>query len=199
MNRKTGFTLIELLIVVAIIAILAAIAVPNFLEAQTRAKVSRTENDLRTIDLAMETYFIDNNGYPAAYRDSWLIQPLGSQNVAQCYPPHLTTPISYLTDIPVDIFRKNASTSGLPYRIYAVGLRANGSVDYWTYPRSGYMTWSFGADEVTQTGGYRSLKTVLKNEALPVPTTTDGMRYDPTNGTVSAGDLYRFNGVSKQI
>lgn len=59
-----AFTLIELLIVVAIIAILAAIAVPNFLEAQTRAKVSRTLADMRAISTGIEAFRIDQNLYP---------------------------------------------------------------------------------------------------------------------------------------
>lgn len=63
MFRRKGFTLIELLIVVAIIAILAAIAVPNFLEAQTRAKVSRCKADMRTQAVAMEAYYVDYNTY----------------------------------------------------------------------------------------------------------------------------------------
>src|SRR5690349_11907880 len=59
-----AFTLIELLIVVAIIAILAAIAVPNFLEAQTRSKVSRAKADMRTMVTGLESYAVDNNKYP---------------------------------------------------------------------------------------------------------------------------------------
>lgn len=68
MRKKLGFTLIELLIVVAIIAILAAIAVPNFLEAQVRAKVSRAKSDLRTIATAMESYGVDHNVAPPGLR-----------------------------------------------------------------------------------------------------------------------------------
>ena len=59
---QRGFTLIELLIVVAIIAILAAIAVPNFLEAQVRAKVSRSKTDMRSTATALESYRVDADG-----------------------------------------------------------------------------------------------------------------------------------------
>ena len=101
-SRKSGkgFTLIELLIVVAIIAILAAIAVPNFLEAQTRAKISRFKADARSMATAMESYAVDYNNYPSHFASDGprLIGPI-SAGVA------LSTPVAYITNPQIkDVF-----------------------------------------------------------------------------------------------
>src|SRR3989442_3994117 len=63
MRREKGFTLIELLIVVAIIGIIAAIAIPNLLNAIDRGKQKRTMADERSIGTAVESYAVDNNFY----------------------------------------------------------------------------------------------------------------------------------------
>jgi prepilin-type N-terminal cleavage/methylation domain-containing protein len=60
-KRRGGFTLVEIMIVVAIIALLAAIAVPGFLRARKRSQASRVLNDLRLIDSAVDQYAIENN------------------------------------------------------------------------------------------------------------------------------------------
>jgi general secretion pathway protein G len=75
MTKKTqGFTLIELLIVVAIIGIIAAIAIPNLLNAIDRGKQKRTMADLRSIGTAIEEYSIDNNVYPNGRADMTTLQ-----------------------------------------------------------------------------------------------------------------------------
>jgi len=60
-KRRAGFTLVEIMIVVAIIALLAAIAVPGFLRARKRSQASRILNDLRMIDAAVDQYAIETN------------------------------------------------------------------------------------------------------------------------------------------
>lgn len=89
---KQAFTLIELLIVVAIIAILAAIAVPNFLEAQTRAKNSAARADMRSLATAIESYFVDHNKYAWCIGGGYNPQT-GVPTVYYGVPsPELTTP-----------------------------------------------------------------------------------------------------------
>ena len=128
-----AFTLIELLIVVAIIAILAAIAVPNFLEAQTRAKVSRSRADLRSLATAVESYRVDHNKYPEGtdnpdnydprIADFLIDSPVGDLRggyygfrtrgagglVGGLDFFTLTTPIAYTTTLPTDPFAQQAA------------------------------------------------------------------------------------------
>lgn len=64
LRKDRGFTLIELLIVVAIIGIIAAIAIPNLLNAIDRGRQKRTMADIRSVGTAIESYSVDNNFYP---------------------------------------------------------------------------------------------------------------------------------------
>jgi len=111
-SGNKAFTLIELLIVVAIIGILAAIAVPNFLNAQTRAKIARCEADAESIGTALESYRLDTNEYPPDARSgvythfslNWAGHPSAGK--------HLTTPIAYMSSIPYDPFNSKIGWTG---------------------------------------------------------------------------------------
>ena len=63
-SKSKGFTLIELLVVVAIIAILAAVAIPQYAKYRTKAYNSAALSDLRNVETALEAYYADNEQYP---------------------------------------------------------------------------------------------------------------------------------------
>lgn len=137
---RRAFTLIELLIVVAIIAILAAIAVPNFLEAQTRSKVSREKNDLRTQALALEAYYTDWNAYTRDSDSSLDTKDVGPQALDPSNPVfyqcangavQLTTPVAYMSSLLVDPFVVDVQVSGAGARGYRIGSGT------WSYPNAG--------------------------------------------------------------
>ncbi|HBF33213.1 TPA: hypothetical protein DDW35_01490 [Candidatus Sumerlaeota bacterium] len=145
MNKKAvGFTLIELLIVVAIIAILAAIAVPNFLEAQVRAKVSRTQNDLRSQAVALEAYYVDWNKYTRD-SDSVLDSNSEKQNAVGKVEytdlangiVQLTTPVAYISSMLADPFTPKGGI--------APGKTAGSGVGAYGY-RIASGSWSYGTD-----------------------------------------------------
>ncbi|MGF1571746.1 MAG: type IV pilin protein [Sumerlaeia bacterium] len=161
---KKAFTLIELLIVVAIIAILAAIAVPNFLEAQTRAKVSRAVSDMRTMATALEIYYLDNNKYPP-----FLVKPgtpstcagstvfvgnsvLGVRTAAgapQCSissrQTWVTTPIAYITSLFPEAFSvKGASLSANGGTSNPLEYDTYDYIDAFSFSPSGRVDRDFG-------------------------------------------------------
>jgi type II secretion system protein G len=171
-NKPRGFTLIELLIVVAIIAILAAIAIPNFLEAQTRSKVARVKADIRTVATGLESYRVDNNRYPLDTRDSGPDD--GGIDFTFWFATPMTTPIAYLTSYPKDPFW----TMG-PDKYFQYGAT-----------KSKWIVASVGPDLDSPDRG--DIKERLDfPETLYDFTLLELKFYDPTNGTISDGDVVR--------
>ena len=183
MTRFTkSFTLIELLIVVAIIGILAAIAVPNFMNAQIRAKVARVESDQRAYATAMEMYQLDHGGkYPPQDIIWWL-----------------TSPMSYIASLNPDPFapavegRFNFIHQYDPFYFITtqpdpspINWSLVGDFNIWTgYPNH----WTGGSDDEAMAGVVRyQIRSIGPNRYNEY-----GMRWDATNGLHSNGDINRF-------
>ncbi len=227
MNRSTAairaFTLIELLIVVAIIAILAAIAVPNFLEAQTRSKVSRVKSDMRTLATGVESYAVDYGKPPIGLQEmgKWVPVDFGLTGPVVKWNPmmRLTTPVAYLASIPFDTFAEKGrlqADGGLGgygegagvflYQSYPGAMTRQGLNNMGPAYRNAAamgVTWSLRSIGPSRRMGiYGSVDgSTTGNEAQylakMVDTATEArypsLVYDSTNGTMSFGWIIRSN------
>ncbi len=173
--KSPAFTLIELLIVVAIIGILAAIAVPNFINARMRASIAKIQADGKALATALESYKIDRNNYPV---DATNLNPVGLYM--------LTTPVSYMSYIPLDPL--------LPVTYEDVEGEAigpfleMGTDTPWTSDSSTRIlgTWSLtsgGPDHDDDTQGQTGW-----------PYGTSWYDFDASNGLNSNGDIFMMGG-----
>ncbi len=180
--QKNGFTLIELLIVVGIISILASIAVPNFLEAQIRAKVSRVKGDFYSLALAIESYRTDNNKYP----DTDVPERWRRFN-------SLTTPIAYISSLPHDPFLQIKDWELDNYNDW--GPR-HGNYKFGTAPLSNPSRWAISSNGPDQDEDsvpirfYPGYSPAVFNKQ---DSNYNFQIYDPTNGSVSDGDIWRLS------
>jgi prepilin-type N-terminal cleavage/methylation domain-containing protein len=199
---KRAFTLVELLIVVAIIAILAAIAVPNFLEAQTRSKIARTQSDMRTMNTAVEAYKIDTNLYPVPaavmLATKTVVDPMFTymhdQYDHNFLSGSITTPIAYITYLPRDVF----SDRGLPpapeqsyiyYMNWEYTLRLAAKAGATLNDAQQFRSNAYGSWVMFSCGPDLDRKDVAPAKVGPKGV-INGI-YDPSNGTLSNGDIVR--------
>ena len=201
---KNGFTLIELLIVIAIILILIGIALPNFLEAQNRAKVARVRGEFKSIETAMVAYRQINPHYP-------FTEPTGKAPfIRKGYWPsgprirfayELTTPIKYLSTVNfIDPFIGNWAQSDqhndreysyyyLNYETFSLHRpSAHNTFDAW-------CLCSWALDRVDSgCSWFPQIVVNAKKAGVAIDYGALVVFYSPTNGTNSRGDIAKYGG-----
>lgn len=218
LNRARGLSVVELLTLIAIIAILASIAAPNYMTAHTRSSVSRANADLRAISVALGAYHVETNKYPwcARYDSAFAFGSRSDfQDTRVATLERLTTPISYLSSSQsfLDPFNPNGQYEGVTETtLEDLPIGANGKpVTYYRYTArnkvdtSGwYQTQIHDVDPswwFLQSAGpdqkFFWTFQMLNTQATDTPLNRSNcsrLIYNPTNGTTSYGSIWRFGG-----
>jgi prepilin-type N-terminal cleavage/methylation domain-containing protein len=211
MRSRQGFTLIELLIVIAIILILIAIALPNFLEAQIRAKVANARSELKTLVVATESYRIDWNGREPRTHYANSTSLGGYSEWWGFASPLLTSPVAYITIIPYEPFSDDYTSN-----IWRDIGGADSDPPYTVIRDTDTSSWPIGSvvsnnQRVQDAAGgpvpiseqfytLNSHSGYIYYSSGPdrVDSTVWGnpQFYSPTNGSESFGELYEFGSGS---
>lgn len=221
MKLRYGFTMIEILVVLVIIAILGAIAVPNFAKAKHRARVTRSQNDMQSIAIALEAYCLDND---KQYIPCSIWEPnvklhneIGkiTDYQRQC---KLTTPVAYLPDVIPDPFQANLLDPSDPIHCkgyygywektgFDIMYPPNALDNRWASGAEGSAAFNqeapFGPDGKTKMWGIKSPGPDLiwnwadMKEVNPPSVSAQYTQYDPTNGTTSHGDIILMGPAEK--
>jgi prepilin-type N-terminal cleavage/methylation domain-containing protein len=207
-KNVSGFTLIELLIVIAIILILIGIALPNFLEAQNRAKVVRVRGEFKSIDTAMTAYRQINPHYPVTEADH-TSKPNPSLVLRKGWPEGprirfayaLTTPIKYLSTVNfIDPFIGNWAQSDQhndrEYSYYYLNYETfslNRPTTHNTFDAWCLCSWAL--DRVDSgCSWFPQLVVNSKKAGVAIDYNNLVVFYSPTNGTNSRGDIAKYGG-----
>lgn len=184
-SSKSGFTLIELLIVIAIILILIAIALPNFLEAQIRAKVARGQGDLRSIASALQAYQLQYKKYLNLYQTMRWGPRYDPNSITSHRLLPLTSPIKFMNSIPPEVFDLSRQIPGYQADTYAYGSQSSYDAAgvFWRAHFDPKMKYQYSIRSIGPDRQCNDLETIYPDLLLP---------YSPTNGTVSRGDINKW-------
>ena len=188
MHSPRAFTLIELLIVVAIIAILAAIAVPNFLEAQTRAKVARAKADIKTLVTGIESHRVDERKLINA--EDYTGRNTTGVVTSPSALTKITTPIAYLSSLPPLSHFGPWQSPNWQTTWYANGYMYVGGTVMTAYAAILMPLHARKAEYTLVCMGPTQKYSSAMGAGYIIP-------YDPSNGTVSIGDIIYAAGSAR--
>lgn len=184
MRQRHGFSLRELFAVVVVIAILAAIAIPAYIQAQVRTKLVTVKQDNRTLHDAIGRYYLDRDDYPVGSPETHTAVTQQSKYPAAVQPEQrntgyrlivLTTPYPYITHLPDDPFQGASDLYDRKYMYYLPKL------------------WRHGGMGVTQLRLWETkYETVGSGPDRVFNLDSEGVDYDPSNGLFSSGDLHFY-------